>query len=105
MHKLDIELLNLITSDYIETLHMKIPKKIYNREIHTSPPSKIHTDTLLSTKLRDKYADIINDIQNNIVNYDNNFKTNFKFLRQLDNIEEIYDLINNNQDSRALDVI
>lgn len=97
------ELLELIINDSVEILTMKTPKKIYKPQIHlrANLVNKIYTDTRYDVKMSEKYKSILEDIGANIMNYDNSFKINFIYLRQLENIEEIYELINKNMENKA----
>jgi len=100
------ELLELIINDSVEILTLKTPKKIYKSQIHlkASLVNKFHTDLMYDVKFSQKYKSILEEIGGNISNFENSFRINFKYLRQLETIETIYELINTNMESKALDM-
>ena len=100
------ELLELVISDCVEILTMKTPKKIYKPNIHLKGHlvSKVYTETFYDVKISDKYRSIIEEFGSNISMFDNTFRINFKFLRQMETIEKIYDLINKNNENEALEI-
>lgn len=100
--------LDLIIHDYIESLSLKIPSKLYNSKIHSKAPShRIKTDTLTETSIKDKYKEYTDEILSRITSlltYKPEFKMNVKLLAQLEFIEDIYILINANREKEALHV-
>lgn len=109
-YKMYNELFNLIINGAIEILSLKTPKKIYKSLIHSKFATQgkpIQTDTLdlTNTSIFSKYKSILDEIANNISTFSSNFRMNYKFLRQLENVEEIYEMINKNKEDKALDVI
>lgn len=102
------ELLSLITNSSIDMIKKKTPKALYKPEIHGTNaygnPYKVHTDDYYNNNITNQYKSILDDIANSISNYDQNFRINFKFLRQLESIQEIYELITNDKIQKALEV-
>jgi hypothetical protein len=98
------ELITMIINDCIDILKMKTPSILYRPEIHGKEFHKIPTENIYKFTIKDKYMNILEEYSNSITSYSLAFKVNFKFLRQLENIEEIYSLIKSNGEQEALKV-
>ena len=96
-HGLYSQLLNLLIFDAVTIIKEKSPKKIFNfnEEKYENLPQRI-----ISTNYKILFEDINSLLSKNGEFKSENFK-NFKYLRQLETIEEVYDLINANQDEWA----
>jgi hypothetical protein len=108
--KMYMKLLDLIISDCVEIITAKTPRKIYRAEIHlkpsvVNPSTRPHTDTKYEKSIVQKYSEVFYEIGSNINNYDSKFKLNFQMLRQLETIEEIYDLINRDNLNKAIQMV
>ena len=92
------ELLNLLFFDAVSIIKQKSPKKIFKTNENTFDNNI--PDRIISTHYKLLFEDINSILSKN--NHDDNF-TNFKYLRQLEIIEEVYDLININKIDLAYD--
>jgi len=99
-NRLYSELLNLLIFDAVSIIKQKSPQKIFynneNRFDNNLP------DRIISTNYKLLFEDINSILSKNNLYNNENF-SNFKYLRQLETIEEVYDLININQDDLAYD--
>jgi hypothetical protein len=92
------ELLNLLIFDAVSIIKQKSPQKIFNNNENKFDNNL--PDRIISTNYKLLFEDINSMLSKN--NKDENF-FNFKYLRQLEIIEEVYDLININQIDLAYD--
>ena len=92
------ELLNLLFFDAVSIIKQKSPKKIFKTNENTFDNNI--PDRIISTHYKLLFEDINSILSKN--NHDDNF-TNFKYLRQLEIIEEVYDLMNINKIDLAYD--
>lgn len=98
-YKLFTELLNLLFFDICDILRQKTPSVLYNSFIHGNKSGEMLPEHIITTT----YKILFEDINSELTETDeNNFKM-FKYMRQLESVEEVYDLINSGREDQAYD--
>ena len=98
--RLYTELLNLLFLDIYQILRNKTPEEVYNPMIHGKRVQGIYEEHIITSTYKTTFDEINSSLSEENDNHDFYM---FKFMRQLESVEEVYDLITGNRKAEAYD--
>lgn len=98
--RLYTELLNLLFLDIYQILRNKTPEEVYNPMIHGKRVQGIYEEHIITSTYKTTFDEINSSLSEENDNHDFYM---FKFMRQLESVEEVYDLITVNRKAEAYD--